>query len=104
MATQFQNLALLATETEGKAFTLHSGYYLFAAGLPTGQTFPTSIKLQMRFKDQTGNYVPWFDTGTVLADTERTDIVFASPLVEYRLLASAAGAIVHYSEVKIGGS
>ena len=98
---KFHNIALRDTETTGETFHLNAGYHLFAAGLPDGNTFPAWIKLQMRFKDETGENVPWFDTGTQFTESERTDVVLISPNVELRMLASAAGAVIHHSEIKI---
>lgn len=99
---QFQNIALLSNETETEEpIQLHAGYYLFAAGLPSGETFPSSLKLQMRFKDHQGNDLPWLDTGTTLTSSDPTDVIYASPLAEYRMLANTAGAVVHYSQIKI---
>ena len=95
-----QNIALAVDETTSSAFRLHSGYSLIAAGILDGGTFPTSVKLQMRFSDGKGSKVEWFDTD-VEFDAPGADTIFASPLVEYRISADAAGAIVHYSEIKV---
>ena len=98
----YQNIALLSNETETEEpIRLHAGLYLFAAGLPSGETFPSSLKLQMRFKDHQGNSLPWIDTDTELTPDDPTDVIYASPLVEFRMLANTAGAVVHYSQIKI---
>ena len=98
---KFHNIALRDTATTGESFRLNAGYHLFAAGLPDGNTFPSSLKLQMRFTDETGENLPWFDTSTTLTESKRTDVVLVSPNVELRMFASDAGAVVHHSEIKI---
>ena len=102
--SKFQNIALTSTETTGEAFRVDSGHHIFAAGVTGTNTFPDSITLQMRFKDQTGTYVEWFDTATKLTADKRVHRLILSATAEYRLVASAAGATVFHAPISIRGS
>ncbi len=96
---KLQNIALNVDQTETDPFELPSGYNLIACGITENGTFPTSVKIQMRFGDGKGGKIDWIDVLTF--KKAGSDVIFANPLLEFRVKASAAGAIVHHSETKI---
>ena len=93
------NVALNSTQTTGIAFNLDSGTHIIAAGVTTGNSFPTSIGLQVRFTDETGKLTAWQNTDVELSTTNSwQDAFHASSQFEYQVIATgAAGATVHVS-------
>ena len=92
------NIALKSDQTESNALRFESGEYLIAASIGSGGTMPEAITLQLRFGDESGNALEWQDTDVVLNATDGWQDTFsASPFVEYKVVASAAGATVHTS-------
>ena len=90
-------IALKRNETTGKAVRMPSGDVLVAGGVSGSDTFPATIRLEMRFKNESGDWVNWIDTETELTSASKTDIVGMSSVNQYRLVASAAGASVQFS-------
>ena len=92
------NIALKADQMESNALKFDSGEYLIAAGVTTGKTLPETITLQIRFGDESGAITDWQNTDVVLnSENGWQDTFPASPLVEFKVVASVAGATVHTS-------
>lgn len=98
-------IVLNRNQTEGQPFELHSGDHAITAGIRDGATFPTTITLQRRFKDETGQYVDWIDDFT-RSSTDPTGVFQASPEEEYRVTqvfasGETVGASVKISPIKM---
>ena len=101
MARVTQGIVSEDVETSD-AFTLGSGYYLIAASVNTGEVFPSTCTLQMRFKNSDNGDVDWFDTDVSFSDPG-ADYVLASEGVEYRIVSTSATAVVRVEQTLIPG-
>ena len=81
-------------QTTGSIFAMPDGWNLLQVGVTGSNALPTSITLQTRFQDSDGTFTSWQATPTVFSSTYGwQDIVFASSKVQYRLSATASGAV-----------
>ena len=89
-------------ETES-IFTMITGRNKIAVSTKpnTEDALPDSIKLQVRFRDSKDNqFTEWQDTKTVLsADNGWQVVIDASKEFQYKLIATAAGAVVVVSNI-----